>query len=146
MVTRPTNHITSARDHSHNLLTWFQHVIYELYPDIKSSLIPTSALPFILTSSHHQFQYSHHDYILVSFITAERVFNKSKNLAWALSKVLGGLQRKTTFRLTPYPDSSSGTVEEVSLITINESYWWEPQWVVSRTASWTQHKPESRGR
>ena len=43
MVTRPTNHIISTRDHSHDLLTWFRHVTYELHSDIKSSSIPASA-------------------------------------------------------------------------------------------------------
>ena len=33
-----------------------------------------------------------------------------------------------------------------SSIAINESHWWEPRWVVSRMASWTQHKPDSRRR
>ena len=36
--------------------------------------------------------------------------------------------------------------EGVSSIAINESHWWEPRWVVSSTASWTQLKPDPRGR
>ena len=43
IVTRPTNHMISTRDHSHDLLTWSRHVTYELHPDIKSSSIPSSA-------------------------------------------------------------------------------------------------------
>ena len=43
-------------------------VTYELHPDIKSSSIPTSASSFPC-----------HDYILVSFIIAARVFR----LSWA---------------------------------------------------------------
>ena len=42
MVMGPTNHIILTCDHSHDLLIWSQHVTYELYPDIKPSLIPTS--------------------------------------------------------------------------------------------------------
>ena len=45
MVTRPTNHMISTRDHLHDLLLWSRHVSYL---DIKS------------TSSHHQYQHPHH--------------------------------------------------------------------------------------
>ena len=60
MVTRPTNHMILIRDHSHDLVTWSLHVIYKLHPDIKASLIPTSASLFIQTLSHYQFQYLRH--------------------------------------------------------------------------------------
>ena len=95
-----TNHIIYSHDH-------------DIWPTnfIKSSSIPTSASPFILTSTHHQFQHPRHhsswhqliidfnihitilayDYVLVSFITATHVFSKSRNLTWAWNKVLRGL-------------------------------------------------------
>ena len=60
---------------------------------------------------------------MVPFITIGRVFSKSRNLAWASSKMLKGLQKKTTFRLMPNPDSGSGSVRGVSSIVINESQW-----------------------
>ena len=45
-VTRPTDHMISTRDHSHDLPTWSRHVTYELHSDIKASSIPISASPF----------------------------------------------------------------------------------------------------
>ena len=36
-------HIISIRDHSHDLLIWSWHITYKLHPNIKLSLIPTSA-------------------------------------------------------------------------------------------------------
>ena len=98
-------------------------VTYKLHPDIKSSSIPT----FVSSLLYHNnilvsyLSHSHYFYILVSFIIATRVFNM-------------------------YPDSSGGSVRGVLSTAINKSEWWEPQWVVSKTASWTQHKPDSRGR
>ena len=53
MVTKPTNSMISACSQWHDLLTWSQHVTYEVYPDTKSSSIPISALSFILTSSYY---------------------------------------------------------------------------------------------
>ena len=42
MVTRPTDHMISTRDHSHDLLTWSRHVTFS---NTKS------------TSSHHSYDY-----------------------------------------------------------------------------------------
>ena len=52
---------------------------YKLYPDIKSSSIPTSASAFLYydyTLVSH-LSYLHYFYILVSFIIAAYIFNKS---------------------------------------------------------------------
>ena len=52
MITRPTNHMISTRNHSHDLLTWFRHMTY---PDTKS------------TSSHYRYQHPcHHSYIMTT--------------------------------------------------------------------------------
>ena len=92
MVTRPINHMTLARDQSHDLLIWSQHMTYE--------------------SSHYWFQHPRHHsswyQVIIDFnirvtihvmttswspsIPTARVFNKSKDLVWASSRVLEGLQ------------------------------------------------------
>ena len=83
MVTRPTNHMISTHDHSHDLVTWSRHVTYKLHPDIIVSSIPISASLF-----------PYHDYVLLSFIIEARVFS----LSWTSSRCLEVL----------LPDLSSG--------------------------------------
>ena len=66
--------------------SWHQVIIdfnicVTIHADIKSLSISTTVSPF-----------PYHDYVLVSFITTTRVFSKSRNLAWASNRVLGGLQ------------------------------------------------------
>ena len=108
---------------------------YELHPDIKSSLIPTSASLFPC-----------YDYILVSSIITARVFRLSWAsgrcsevyqedyfqisvvVAWEgdISIAINESQWKITSRSTPYPDFSGGGVRGVALIAINENHQWEP--------------------
>ena len=90
-------HMILKRDHSHDLLTWSRHVTYELHPDIKSSLIPSSAssLPC-------------HDYIRVPHSSYDYyIFSAS--------------QHATS------PDSVVVAWEGFTSIAINESYWREPR-------------------
>ena len=100
---------------------------YEFYFYLKSSLIPTSASSFL-----------YHDYILISFIIEARMFS----LLWALSRC-SEVYKEDHFQINAYPESSGSSIRGVTSIAINKSYWWEPWWVVSRTASWTQHKSDS---
>ena len=138
MVTRPTNHMISTRDHSHDLVTWSQYVTYKLHSDIKASSISTSASPFVQTLSHHRFQYPrHHSPVMTTSWS-------SSLLKYVFSAYRGPQAgaRRSYFQINAYPGSSGGSVRGVTLIAINKSYWWELRWVLSSTASWTQHKPD----
>ena len=139
IVTKPTNHMTSIRDHSHDPNTW-----------------PTN---FILTSRHHRFQLPHHHLsrhqviidsdirvtISMSWFRLSLLHHQSTRLQPIVRGPRAGA-RKSYFQINAYPGSSGGNVKRVTLIAINKSYWWEPWWVMSRTASWTLHKPDSRER
>ena len=133
MVTRLTNHMISTRDHSYNLVTWSRHVTYELHPDIKASSIPTSASPFILTSSHHRFPTS------ALWLRPSLLHHQSTrpHPIVDFEQVLGVLTSRSQWWWRERGFSS---------IAINKSHWWEPRWVVSSTASWTQLKPKPWGR
>ena len=67
---------------------------YKLHPDIKiiiDSNIRNIKLLLILSSAS---PFACHDYVLISFIIIAHILSKSKNLAWALSRVLGDLQKR----------------------------------------------------
>ena len=142
IATRPTNHMISSHDHSHDLITWSRHVTYELHSDIEVLSISTSASPFVQISSHHRFQYlRYHSSAMNTFWSPSLL----KHASSAYRRLRAGA-RRSYFQINTYPGSSGGSVRGVTSITINKSHWWEPRWVVSSTASWTQLKPDPRGR
>ena len=110
MITRSTNHMISTPYHLHDLVTWSQHVTYELHPDIKASSIPTSASPFILTSSHHRFPTS------ASWLRPGLIHHQSTRLhpIVDLEQVLGVLTSRSQWWWRE---------RRFSLIDINESHW-----------------------
>ena len=129
MVTRPTNHMTSACDYSYDFNTWptnfilISKVIIDSHIcDIKLLSISSFALPF-----------PYHDYIPISFIIAARVFSKSRNLAWASSRVLGGLQGRLPSGQRPIQIPMVVVWKEYPQLllmkVINGSYreWWAEQ-------------------
>ena len=160
MITRSTNHMISTRDHSHDLVIWSRHVTYELHLDIKASLISISASPFILTSNHHWFPTSasclrpglihHRSTHLYPIVDLEKVLGvlTSRSQWWWRERglprsLLMKATRGLTSRSTPIQDPVVVVWEGFTSIAI---HWWEPRWVVSSTASWTQLKPDPRGR
>ena len=102
MVTKPTNHMISTRDHSHDLLTWSRHVTY---PDTKS------------TSSHYRYQHLRH-YSYVMTTSGSFIYHVcATSTSWSphhcstrlppivdLGQVLGGLPGRLL------PNSSGGGV------------------------------------
>ena len=135
--------------------------------NIKSSSIPTSA-----SSCHNYIWVIHlsrlrYVYILISSSSLQHASSAHRGpragARWSPKKTISRFQWwwherrvssiaineshwEITSRLTPIPISVVVAWEGVSLIAINESHWWETRWVVSRTASWTQYKPDSQRR
>ena len=98
MVMRSTNHIILIRNHSYDLLTWSQHEIYKLHPDIKLSSISTSMLSLLC-----------YDYIRVSHLSRLHyfyisVFSSLQHVSLAYCGPQAGawrFTRKITSRSTP---------------------------------------------
>ena len=97
MITRPIK--------SHDLgmwpLIWSWHVTYKLHPDIKASLILTSASLFVQTSSHHRFQYPRrHSYVMTtswSTLSSKHAFSTYCGPRTGARRSI----KKTTSRSTP---------------------------------------------
>ena len=139
MITGPTNHMISIRDHSHDLVIWSRHVTYELDPDIKASLILTSPSPFVQTSSYHRFQYPHHRFHIMTIsgsLICHTTTTSSRYYGTHCQRKPRARTRKTTSRSTPGPDPVVVAWEGFSSIAINKSYWREPQgkWWAGRLA------------
>ena len=133
-------------------ITWSRHMTTHI---IWSHDPNTRSMNFILTSRYHRFQLPRHhsprhQVIIDSNIHATispswlrpSLFHRSTHFQPIVDPepVLRGF----TSRSTPIQDPVVVTWEGVSLIAINESHWWEPRWVVSSTASWTQLARPSR--
>ena len=105
IVTRPTNHMISTRDHSYDLVTLSWHVTYEFYPDIKALSISTSASPFAQTSSHHWFQYPRYH----SPVITTSWFPSLKHASSAYCGPQANAQR-SYFQINAYQGSNGGSV------------------------------------
>ena len=136
--------------------------------NIKSSLIPTSASSFLCHDYNRVVHLLrlHYVHILVSSSlqhASSTYCGRWAGTWWSSRKTTSRFQWwwrerrfssiaineshwEITSRSTPIPIPVLVAWEGVPSIAINESHWWEPQWVMSRTASWTQHKPNFRGR
>ena len=116
MVTRPTNHMISTCDHSHDPDTW-----------------PTN---FILTSSHHQYHHPcHHFHVMTisgslichTTTTSPHHYGtrrpSSKNLVWASSGMLWRPTRKTISRSMPVLETVGGGLIEGSASNATAEAW-----------------------
>ena len=139
MVMRPTNHMISACDHSHNQLTWSRHVTYKLHPDIKSSLIPTSALWL------HPSLSSIIRSLYLPIITA-RIVHCLRTSCEPQAGVLWRPARKTTSRSTPVLESGSGGwIEEKCLRLLQQEL--DQREVPSiLSVHWGSHEWSGKGR
>ena len=95
-------------------------MIYEFHPDW-----PTN---FILTSNDV--------YILV--VSLLRHTSSTSLGIWRGPRAgCSETYKEDYFKINAYPDSSDGSVRRVPSTAINESHWWEPQWVVRPTKKTT---------
>ena len=105
MVTRPTNHMISTRDHSYDLVTWPRHVTYKLHPDIKSSSILTSA-SWLHPSLSSVIQ------LLYFLIIRARVVHRLKKLVWASNRGALEARKEDYFKSTPVLETGGGSLIE----------------------------------
>ena len=85
-------------DHSHDLLTWSQHVTYESQPDIQKSTWYQAIIDTHIRITTTSISWKHLDLLITiarvfskSSTTTACVFRKSRNLLRALSRALWGL-------------------------------------------------------
>ena len=142
-------------------ITWSRHmithIIWSHVPDTPTNFIKHQSiinfniritLPMLwLCPSllHHQSTRLHpivdFEQVLGVFTSRSQWWWRERGLPRSLSmKATGGLPSRSTPIQNPVVVLWKG----FTLIAINKSHWWEPRWVVSSMASWTQLARPSR--